>query len=159
MNDSWEAFANALQVESALLSRVAHASTRLTQALVENDVEKIATIERELDSARKAYQSASGTRRGMQVRGFGALTLKQVCGYAPRALWPVLNQRLVELTTTSISLGITTNNNKALILSGMDRLMKVTAALQKAHSDTPGTYKRRGYVPPPNNSVLVSSKA
>jgi hypothetical protein len=73
-------------------------------------------------------------------------------------MWPVLNQRLVELTTTSISLGITTSNNKALILSGMDRLMKVTAALQKAHSDGPGTYKRRGVVPPPSNSVLMSSK-
>jgi hypothetical protein len=159
VTDSWEAFANALQVESALLSRVADASTRLTQALVGTDVEAISGIERELDSARKAYLSASGTRRGMQVRGFGSLTLKQVCGYAPRSLWPVLNQRLVELTTTSISLGITTNNNKALILSGMDRLMKITAALQKASSDTPGTYRRRGYVPPPSNSVLVSSKA
>lgn len=158
MNDSWEAFANALQTEAALLARVADAATRLTQALVNGNPETISCVERELDTARKAYQSASGTRRGMQVRGFGPLTLRQVCSYAPRKMWPVLNQRLVELTTSSISLGITTSNNKALILSGMDRLMKVTAALQKAHSDGPGTYKRRGVVPPPSNSVLMSSK-
>lgn len=159
MSDSWEAFAEALQAEAALLGRVADAAQRLTQALVANDVDQISTVERELDAARKAYQSASGKRRGMQVRGFGALTLRQVCAYAPRTMWPVLNQRLAELTTTSISLGITTNNNKALIMSGMDRLMKVTSALQKAHNDGPGTYKRRGFVPPPSNSVLVSSKA
>lgn len=158
MSDSWDAFASALQDESALLARVADAAQRLTKALVENDVDRIASIEREIDTARKAYQSASGKRRGMQVRGFGALTLRQVCAYAPRPLWASLNQRLSELTATSISLGITTNNNKALILGGMDRLMKVTAALQKAHSDGPGTYKRRGHVAPPSNSVLVSSK-
>lgn len=159
MNDSWDAFASALQEESTLLMRLHDAAQRLTQALVESNVEKIASTERELDSARQAYQSASGKRRGMQVRGFGLLTLRQVCGYAPKTMWPALGQRVNELTTTSIALGITINNNKALILGGMDRLMKVTAALQKAHNDGPGTYKRRGYVPPPTNSVLVSSKA
>jgi hypothetical protein len=159
VSDSWDAFADALQEESSLLMRVHDTAQRLTKALVANDVLEISTVERELDSARQAYQSASGKRRGMQVRGFGSLTLRQVCGYAPRAMWPALGQRLQELTTTSIAIGITTNNNKALILSGMDRLMKVTAALQKAHNDGPGTYKRRGFVPPPSNSVLVSSKA
>ena len=159
MSDSWETFAAALQEESTLLSRVAESAQALTQALVENDIEKIRTTERQLDTARQAYQSSSGKRRGMQVRGFGALGLRQVCAYAPRTLWPTLNQRVVELTTMAISLGITTNNNKALILGGMDRLMKITSAMQKAHSDGPGTYKRRGFVPPPSNSVLVSSKA
>ena len=159
MNDSWDAFAGALKEESTLLARMNDTAVRLTQALVENDLEKISSIERELDTARQAFQSASGRRRGMQVRGFGTMPLRQVCAYAPRAMWPTLGQRIHELTTTSISLGITTNNNKALIVSGMDRLMKVTAALQKAHNDGPGTYKRRGYVPPPQNSVLVSSKA
>ncbi len=159
MNDSWDAFAAALQDEAVLLGRVQEFAQRLTQALVENDVTRIAQAERDLDAARQAYQSASAKRRGMQVRGFGALTLRQACAYAPRAMWPVLNQRIVELTTTSIALGITTNNNKALITSGMERLMKITSALQKAASDGPGTYKRRGFVPPPSNSVLVSSKA
>ncbi len=159
MTDSWDAFAAALQEESTLLVRVHDAAQRLTKALVGNDLAQISTVERELDSARQAYQSASGKRRGMQVRGFGSLTLRQVCAYAPRAIWPALGARVQELTTTSIALGITTNNNKSLILGGMDRLMKVTSALQKAHNDGPGTYKRRGFVPPPSNSVLVSSKA
>ncbi|HET9028952.1 MAG TPA: flagellar export chaperone FlgN [Candidatus Aquilonibacter sp.] len=159
MNDSWDAFANALQEECSLLIRMHETAQALTQALVKSDVETIAKTEQQLDAARKSYQAASGKRRGMQVRGFGTLTLRQVCAYAPRAMWPTLGQRMTELTTTSIALGITINNNKALIMSGMDRLMKVTAALQKAHNDGPGTYKRRGYVPPPNNSVLVSSKA
>ena len=158
MSDSWDAFAAALQDEASLLMRVHDAAQRLTKALVSNDLDEISSAERELDSARQAFQSASGKRRGMQVRGFGSLTLRQVCGYAPRAMWPVLGQRIQELTTTSIALGITTNNNKSLIVGGMERLMKVTAALQKAHNDGPGTYKRRGFVPPPTNSVLLSSK-
>ncbi|HTU70602.1 MAG TPA: hypothetical protein VMF11_09810 [Candidatus Baltobacteraceae bacterium] len=159
MSDSWDAFAAALREESALLKRTHEASLALTKALVKSDALEILESEHALDSARRAYHSASGKRRGMQIRGFGSLTLRQVCGYAPRALWPTLNQRLVELTTTSIGLRITNANNKALIQSGMQRLVKITAALQRAANDTPGTYKRRGYVPPPTNSVLVSSKA
>jgi hypothetical protein len=158
VNDSWDSFVAALGDEAALLGRVNEAALKLTQALVESDTEKIVATERELDGARKAYVSAAGRRRGMQARGFGTLTLRQVCAYAPRPLAPTLNQRLAELATGSISLGITTNNNKALIASGMERLMKVTSVLQKAASDQPGTYKRRGYVPPPSNSVLVSSR-
>ena len=159
MSDSWEAFAAALLDESVLLRRTHEAALALTKALVKSDAHAILDCERALDSARRAYHSASGKRRGMQIRGFGALTLRQVCLYAPRQLWPTLNQRLVELTTTSIGLRITNGNNKALIQSGMQRLVKITAALQKAASDTPRTYKRRGFVPPPQNSVLVSSKA
>lgn len=158
MSDSWESFAHALQDEATLLARVNDAAIRLTSALVENDATKIMDAERELDGARKAYVSAAGRRRGMQVRGFGTMTLRQVCAYAPRALSPAFNARLAELTTGSISLGITTNNNKALIASGMQRLMQVTSVLQKAANDHPRTYKRRGFVPPPSNSVLVSSQ-
>jgi hypothetical protein len=159
VTDSWEAFATALHEESTLLKRTHEAALLLTKALVKSDATDILECERGLDSARRAYHSASGKRRGMQIRGFGALTLRQVCLYAPRQMWPTLNQRLVELTTTSIGLRITNNNNKALIQSGMQRLVKITAALQRAASDAPRTYKRRGFVPPPQNSVLVSSKA
>jgi hypothetical protein len=159
MSDSWQNFVNALSEEAVLLRSVGDAAQRLTRALVANDIPQISQAERELDASRRAYQAASGKRRGMQVRGFGTMTLRQVCGYAPRKLWPVLNQRVTEIATTSIALGITTNNNKALIMSGMERLMKVTSVLQKAASEGPGTYKRRGFVPPPTNSVLVSSKA
>lgn len=159
MSDSWEAFAAALLDEAVLLKRTHEAALLLTMALVKSDATQILECERALDSARRAYHSASGKRRGMQIRGFGTLTLRQVCLYAPRPLWPTLNQRLVELTTTSIGLRITNGNNKALIQAGMQRLVRITAALQKAASDTPRTYKRRGFVPPPQNSVLVSSKA
>ena len=159
MNDSWDAFAGALHEESVLLKRTHEAALTLTQALVTNEAQLILDAERGLDTARRAYSAASSKRRGMQVRGFGQLTLRQVCVYAPRKLWPTLNQRLVELTTTSIGLRITNNNNKALIQSGMKRLVKITDVLQRAVSDGPKTYKRRGFIPPPSNSVLVSSKA
>ncbi len=159
MSDSWENFALALHDESQSLSRLGHAALRLQQALVENDIEKISTAERDLDAARQAHVRVVGKRRGIQVRGFGTMPLRQVCGYAPRHLAPTLNQRLSEITTQTIALGITSNNNKALIVAGMERLIQVTTALQKAARDDSRTYKRRGFVPPPSNSVLVSSSA
>jgi len=159
MTDSWETFAGALQEESAALGRVHDAALRLTNVLVANRVADIMVAERALDAARRAYQTISGKRRGMQARGFGKMTLRQVCAYAPRRLGPTLNQRLYELTTYSIGLRITSNNNKALIAGGMDRLMKITAALQSAANEGPKTYRRRGFVPPPTNSVLLSSRA
>lgn len=158
MSDSWEAFVDALTQESSTLERVNASAIRLTEALVARKVDAISGAERELESARAAFQAASAKRRSMQVRGFGQLTLRQVCAYAPRRLQPQLNTRLAELATGSISLGITTNNNKALIASGMERLMKVTAAMQKAVAEKPGLYRRRGFVPAPNNSVLLSSQ-
>lgn len=159
MSDSWEAFAGALQEESAALGRVHDAALRLTEVLVKNRVAEIVVAEKALDGARRAYQNISGKRRGMQARGFGKMTLRQVCAYAPRRLAPTLNQRLYELTTYSIGLRITSNNNKSLIASGMERLMKVTAALQSAANEGPKTYRRRGFIPPPTNSVLLSSRA
>ncbi|MBV8153374.1 MAG: hypothetical protein JO029_02125 [Candidatus Eremiobacteraeota bacterium] len=159
MTDSWEMFAGALQEESAALARVHESAQKLTEALVRSPANEILAAERALDGARRAYQTLSAKRRGMQARGFGKMTLRQVCGYAPRRLAPALNQRLYELTTFSIGLRITANNNKALIAGGLDRLMKVTSALQKAANEGPKTYRRRGFVPPPTNSVLLSSRA
>lgn len=159
MTDSWEAFAGALQEESAALARVHDAAMKLTQALVRNRPVEITAAERALDGARKAFTSCSAKRRGMQARGFGKMALRQVCAYAPRRFAPAFNQRLYELTTLTLGLKITSNNNKALIASGLDRLIKVTAAIQKAANPGPGTYRRRGYIPPPTNSVLVSSRA
>ncbi len=158
MTDSWDSFVGALTEEATLLVGMNESALGLTRALVDGNADTIMAAERELDAARRGYQAACGKRRGMQVRGFGTLTLRQVCGYAPKNLRMAINQRLAELSTGSIQLGITTNNNKALIASGMERLMKMTSALQKATNDGPGTYKRRGFVPPPTNSVLVSSK-
>ncbi|MBV8490179.1 MAG: hypothetical protein JO199_06570 [Candidatus Eremiobacteraeota bacterium] len=159
MSDSWETFANALQDESAALARVHEAAMKLTKALVGNRPAEIAAAERALDGARKAFTTTSAKRRGMQARGFGTMTLRRVCAYAPRRYAGAFNQRLYELTTLSIGLKITSNNNKALIASGMDRLMQVTSALQRAADQGPKTYRRRGFIPPPSNSVLVSSRA
>jgi hypothetical protein len=159
MSDSWDSFAAMLLDESVTLRKTHDAALGLSKALVKNDATGILEAERALDQARREYHAASGKRRGMQIRGFGSMTLRQVCAYSPRPMWPVFNQRIVELTTTSIGLRMTNNNNKALISAGMQRLMKITAALQKAANQGPRTYKRRGYIPPPTNSVLVSSKA
>jgi hypothetical protein len=159
MTDSWESFTGALQEESAALTRVHECAQRLTQALVHNVPAEIMVAERALDGARRAFQTSSVKRRNMQSRGFGKMTLRQVCRYAPRRLSPTLGQRLYELTTLSINVKISSSNNKALIASGMERLIKITSAMQRAANAEPKTYKRRGFVPPPTNSVLVSSRA
>ena len=159
MNDSWEAFAAALKEESQALSRLQDAALVLTKALVRNAPNEILAAERALDAARRAFQELSSKRRGMQARGFGNMTLRQVCAYAPRRLAPVLGQRLSELSTYAVGTKISSGNNKALISSGLARLMRVMTTLQKAANPGPGTYKRRGFIPPPTNSVLVSSRA
>ena len=158
MSDSWEAFAQSLKDEAESLNRLNEAALQLTRVLVDSEPEQILAADRELNAARQAHAGAASRRRGMQARGFGAMTLQQVCTYAPRNLAAQFNQRLAEITCGSIQLGITINNNKALIVAGLQRLMKVTSKLQETASDRPGVYKRRGFVPPPNGSVLVSSK-
>ena len=57
------------------------------------------------------------------------------------------------------ALSITNGNNKALILGGMDRLVKIVNVMQKASTEQTGTYKRRGTVPVTDGSVLVSRRA
>jgi len=159
MSDSWDAFSAALHEESAALARVHEAGLRLTEALVRNDIAEITTAERALDGARRAFTASSVKRRNMMSRGFGKMSLRQVCRYAPRRLAPTFGQRLYELTTLSINVKITNGNNKALIAAGMERLIKITSAMQKSANSEPKTYKRRGFVPPPTNSVLLSSRA
>lgn len=158
MSDSWEAFATALQDESVALQRLNAAAQQLTQVLVDGSPEIIMEADRDLNAARAEHQTASSKRRGMQVRGFGTMTLQQVCQYAPRHLAAYMNQRLAELTYGSISLGITIGNNKSLIVAGLERLVNVTTKLQESVTERTGVYKRRGYVAPPGASVLVSSK-
>lgn len=157
--DSWDAFAQALADESASISQLQHTTRALMESLVEGDPDKILAADADVNRARLAHQNACGKRRGMQARGFGTMTLQQVCGYAPRQYAGQFNQRLAEITYGSIQLGITISNNKALIMSGMDRLVKVTAKLQESATERTGVYKRRGYVRPPDASVIVSSQA
>ncbi|MFN2448631.1 MAG: hypothetical protein ABR508_02390 [Candidatus Baltobacteraceae bacterium] len=156
-DDSWDAFAGMLGDEAAALSRLNAAALYLTQVLVDGTPDGILEADRQLNSARTAHAAASAKRRGMQVRGFGQMTLQQVCNYAPRHLWPRFNQRLAELTYGSISLGITLGNNKSLIVAGLERLVKITSKLQENMSERTGVYKRRGFVAPVAASVLMSS--
>lgn len=158
MSDSWEAFGAALREESAALQRLNAAAMQMTQVLVDGAPESIVQADKDLNDARSVHQSASSVRRGMQIRGFGTMTLQQVCAYAPRELGGEFNQRLAELTYGSISLGITIGNNKSLIVAGLERLVKTTAKLQETMTERTGVYKRRGYVAPPGASILVSSK-
>jgi hypothetical protein len=64
-----------------------------------------------------------------------------------------------ELGTHGIALRLTVSNNKSLILAGMDRLARTVAVLQRAGTEQTGTYRRRGVVPPPDGSVIVSRRA
>jgi ribosomal protein L16/L10AE len=157
--DSWETFVQALIDESGALGAVQCAALALTTVLIAGSPQAVTAAERALEAARVDYARTAGTRRGMQVRGFGQMTLRQVCGYAPHRWAGAIGQRISELATHSIGIRISVSNNKALIEAGMERLIKVTGALQRAVSDEPGTYRRRGFVPPPRNSVLVSSRA
>ncbi len=157
MSDSWEAFAQALLDESTSLNRLNESAKTLTDALVENSSPKIEMADRVLDNCRQEHQKLVAKRRGMQVRGFGTMSLRDVCAYAPRHLAYQFNQRLAEITYGTTSLGITNNNNKALIMGGMQRLMDVTSLLQRSATENTGTYKRRGYAAP-NASVLLSSR-
>ena len=156
--DSWEAFGMALSEEALALGRLNAAATHLTQVLVDGSPDAILEADRALNAARAVHQSACAKRRGMQVRGFGQMTLQQVCRYAPRHISPYLHKALAEITYGSISLGITISNNKSLIVAGLQRLVDITHKLQESATERTGIYKRRGYVAPPGASVLVSSK-
>lgn len=158
-SDSWEAFAEALRAETELLARIDRDSIALTEALVRRDAARIEAVNRRLEANRLAHHHASVRRQTMQRRGFGEMALHQVIDYAPRKLKLRLRGYFSELSQRAISIQITTRNNKGLILAGMDRLLKVVSLLQRATAEQPRTYKRRGFVPPPDNSVLVSRKA
>lgn len=157
-SDSWEAFGTALQEEAASLQRLNAAAVHLTQVLVDGSPEAILESDRALNATRAVHQNACAKRRGMQARGFGQMTLQQVCRYAPRHIAPYLQKSLAEITYGSISLGITISNNKSLIVAGLQRLVDATHKLQEHATERTGIYKRRGYVAPPGASVLMSNK-
>ncbi|GAC1425068.1 MAG: hypothetical protein NVSMB64_32240 [Candidatus Velthaea sp.] len=156
---SWESFAGALDDERRLLSELGAAALAMTSALVSGSPLAVETSERKLEAQRVLYSHAHTKRTSMQQRGFGELTLQQVCAYAPGALRRGVYTALHEITTSGIALQLTVNNNKALILAGMERLTRTVEVLQQTMSEQPGTYKRRGTVPPANGSVIVSRKA
>jgi hypothetical protein len=155
----WQKFGELLSEESRLLGELGNAALGLTQALVDNDPEAIERAERRVEAQLVLHSSAYGQRVGMQQRGFGTLTLPQVCAYAPPPLRRAMQASVQEITVRGIALRITVSNNKALILAGMERLARTVAMMQRAGTEQPGTYKRRGTVPPPSGSVIVSRRA
>ncbi|MDB5093347.1 MAG: hypothetical protein JWO85_1448 [Candidatus Eremiobacteraeota bacterium] len=155
----WQKFGELLSEESRLLGDLGNAALGLTQALVDNDPEAIERAERRVEAQLVLHASAYGQRIGMQQRGFGKLTLPQVCAYAPPPLRRAMQASVQEITVRGIALRITVSNNKALILAGMERLARTVAVMQRAGTEQPGTYKRRGTVPPPSGSVIVSRRA
>jgi FlgN protein len=155
----WQRFADLLIEENRLLGALGEASLRLTDALVANDPDAIEAAERRVEAQRVLHGTAYAQRIAMQRRGFGTLTLAQVCAYAPPALRRTMYGCVHELGTRGIALKLTVANNKALILAGMERLARTVAVLQRAGTEQTGTYRRRGVVPPPDGSVIVSRRA
>jgi hypothetical protein len=95
----------------------------------------------------------------MMKSGFGALSLRQVCSYAPGPSRRAVFTSLRELRTRGIGLQITVGNNKALISAGLLRIAKTVAVIQKSLTEQPGTYRRGGTVTQSHGSLIVSRKA
>ncbi len=158
MNE-WQQFGDMIAEESRLLSELGAAALALTDALVNNDPDAIEAAERRVEARRVLHGTAYAQRIAMQRRGFGKLTLAQVGAYAPAVLRRRFYGIAHELTTSSVALKMTVSNNKSLILAGMERLARTVAVLQRAGTEQTGTYRRRGVVPPPDGSVIVSRRA
>ncbi len=155
MNDSWESFIEALGRECAAFGVVNEKALEMSVALVQNVPERIHETQRALEAARKALVSARAQRRAMQQRGFGNLSLKKVSKFAPPAIAAQLSTRMRQLSYYTIKLDLINSNNRALILGAMERLMAVVAVMRRVQMQ-PLTYKRRGMVPPPDRSMIVS---
>jgi len=155
----WQRFAELLDTEDRLLGAVEKAALDLTQALVSNSPAQIDGAERRLEAQRLLHTAAYRARMTMQKNGFGELTLSQVCAYAPGPLRRQLGGTARTIATRAIALKMTVANNRALIVAGLERLAKTVAVLQRAGTERTGTYKRRGIIPPPTGSVLVSRRA
>jgi len=159
MNDSWNSFADMLRAERDQLRVLNTVAVELTNALVEDNAEAISLAERKLEVEQSRHNAVFVRRTETQKRGFGDMSIASVIAYAPREIAWNLYGDMCEIQVSTHALGITNENNKALIVAGMDRLMKTVAIIQRAGTEQPGTYKRRGTVPPPDGSVLVSRRA
>lgn len=155
----WQKFAQLLGEENRLLAELNAAALALTDALVENEPERIDLAERRLEAQRVLHGTAYAQRVAMQRAGFGTLTLDQVCAYAPGTLRRWMYGTVHQIVTRGTELRLTVANNKALILAGLERLARTVAVLQRAGTEQTGTYRRRGIVPPPEGSVIVSRRA
>ncbi|MBV8369592.1 MAG: hypothetical protein JO036_11785 [Candidatus Eremiobacteraeota bacterium] len=155
----WQKFAQLLGEENRLLAELNAAALTLTAALVQNEPEAIELAERRLEAQRVLHGTAYAQRIAMQRAGFGTLTLDQVCAYAPGTLRRWMYGTVHQIVTRGTELRLTVANNKSLILAGLERLARMVAVLQRAGTEQTGTYRRRGIVPPPEGSVIVSRRA
>ena len=155
----WQKFAQLLGEENRLLAELNTAALALTDALVADEPERIDLAERRLEAQRVLHGTAYAQRIAMQRAGFGTLTLDQVCAYAPGTLRRWMYGTVHQIVTRGTELRLTVANNKALILAGLERLARTVAVLQRAGTEQTGTYRRRGIVPPPEGSVIVSRRA
>jgi len=159
MSDSWNSFADMLRAERDQIRVLNVIAMELTNALVENDTTAISLAERKLEVEQSRHNAVFLRRVETQKRGFGDMTIASVIAYAPREIAWNLYGDMCEIQVSTRGLALTNENNKSLILAGMDRLMRTVAFIQRAGTEQPGTYKRRGTVPPPDGSVLVSRRA
>ncbi len=155
----WQRFGEILGEENRLLGELGTAALAMTDALVANDPARIEAAGRRIEAQRVLHGTAYARRIAMQRQGFGSLSLPQVCAYAPPALRRRFHATAHEIGTRGIALKLTVSNNKALILAGMDRIARVVKVLQRAGTEQTGTYRRRGIIPPPEGSVIVSRRA
>jgi hypothetical protein len=155
----WQKFAQLLGEENRLMAELNAAALVLTDALVHDDTDAIDFAERRLEAQRVLHGTAYAQRIAMQRAGFGTLTLEQVCAYAPGSLRRWMYGTVHQIVTRGTELRLTVANNKALILAGLERLARTVAVLQRAGTEQTGTYRRRGIVPPPEGSVIVSRRA
>jgi hypothetical protein len=156
---SWQAFADALDAENRTLAELGAAALAMTSTLVFGTAAQIEAADRIVDARRILHAQAHVRRAIMMKSGFGDLTLRQVCAFAPGPLRRSVFTSLHELTTRGIALKITISNNKALISAGLLRIANIITVMQKSLAEQPGTYRRRGNVPLPNGSLIVSRNA
>ncbi len=156
---SWQTFADSLSDENRALGELGAAALAMTTVLVLGTAADIERAERDVELKRVIHAQAHLRRTLMMQRGFGDLTLQQVCSYAPRPLRRSVYTALRELRTRGIALRITVGNNKALINAGLKRITNTIAVMQKNVPGQVGTYRRRGTVTPSNGSLIVSRKA
>ena len=159
MSDTWDGFVEAVREEARLLGDLNTSTRALTDALVKNKLQAMDRAQRQLEASRLRHEAALNVRMAMQRRGFADLPLSQVCGYAPPEVALALQSAIADMTYSAISIGISNNNNKALVHAGLERLDSTIKVLQNARSEKVGVYKRRGNVPRGTASVLVSQRA
>ncbi|MGB8265493.1 MAG: hypothetical protein WCE44_04165 [Candidatus Velthaea sp.] len=157
--DSWRNFGDNLVAENKALAQLGTATLELTQALVGGKPADIEAADKKVNAYRVVFLVAHDRRIQLQTRGFGDLELQKVCVYAPAAMRRPLVALVKDMEIRGIALQLTVSNNKALILAGLERLQRTVRVIQESMTEKPGTYKRRGIVPPPSGSVLVSRKA